>query len=114
MTNFGNPADIGMINFRLLGVKFFTPAYKTIRGYTGLNLGYSLIYEKYYEYDTYIEGEWEYTDKYTKFYTDHHFGLDFSVGVQIHKNIAIGYNLNFVTNDGYKLKNHMAKISFIF
>lgn len=114
MTEFESPAKIGLLNFRLLGVRLFTPAYKTIRGYAGLNLGYSLAYLRDYEYSTYIKGDWEYTDKRTKYLTDHLFGLDFSVGVQVHKNIAIGYNLNFITNDGGNTKNHMAKISFIF
>lgn len=114
MTEFKSPGKIGLLNFRLLGVKLFTPAFNTIRGYAGLNLGYSLAYLKHYEYNTYIEGNWEYTDKRTEYLIDHLFGLDFSVGVQVHKNIALGYNLNFITNDGGNMKNHMAKISFIF
>ena len=114
MTEFKSPGKIGLLNFRLLGVRLFTPAYKTIRGYAGLNLGYSLAYLRDYEYNTYIEGIWVYTDKRTDYLIDHLFGLDFSVGVQVHKNIALGYNLNFITNDGGNTKNHMAKISFIF
>jgi hypothetical protein len=114
MTEFKSPGKIGLLNFRLLGVRLFTPAYKTIRGYAGLNLGYSLAYLKHYEYNTYIKGEWEYTDKRTDYLIDHLFGLDFCVGVQVHKNISIGYNLNFITNYGENTKNHMGKISFIF
>lgn len=114
MTAFDNPKEIGLVNLRPLGIKGFTPAYKAIRGYAGLNLGYSFAYERDYFYRTYNKETWEYTDKHTFYYKYHFFGLDFSLGVQIHRNIAIGYNLNFITNSDGGVTNHMAKLSFIF
>ena len=90
-----SPADGGALNLRVLGARGYTPSYKWIRGYVDLNMGYSMNY-----YD--MKG----------IETRHNFGLDFSVGIQLHKNIAIGYNLTFVAPD--KGKSHMARIAFLF
>ncbi|MBQ9169364.1 MAG: hypothetical protein IJ148_00870 [Bacteroidaceae bacterium] len=96
MSGFYSPADFGQVNFKLLGVRGYTPAYRTIRGYVDLNLGYTLSY-----YDGWDGME-----------TTHNFGLDFSVGVQLFKNFAIGYNLNFLAPD--KAKSHWARFAFLF
>jgi len=114
MSRFESPGKIGLVNIRPLGVKFYTPASGAIRGYAGLKLGYSLVYEKEYYNIIYFKENWEYTEKHSSYFTEHLFGLDFSVGVQFHKNIAIGYNLNFITNNNGELVSHMAKVSFLF
>ena len=99
MSGFASPADYGQVNFKFLGVRGYTPAYKTIRGYVDLNLGYTL---------SYVDIGWRDSD----IVTSHNFGLDFSVGIQLHKNFAIGYNLNFLAPD--KAKSHWARIAYIF
>ena len=96
MSGFQSPADFGQVNFKFLGVRGYTPAYQSIRGYVDLNMGYTLVY-----YDT-----WGGVG------TSHHFGLDFSVGVQLHKNFAIGYNLNFTAPGS--AKSHWARFAFLF
>lgn len=112
--NFESPKNFGLINIRPLGIKAYSPAYKAIRGYAGLKLGYSFGYEKgYYDEYFYIKNK-TYRETHTHYYKEHFFGLDFSLGVQFHKNIAIGYNLNYITNNDGGLVNHMAKISFLF
>lgn len=98
MSGFYSPEQFGQVNFKLLGARGYTPAYKSIRGYVDLNLGYTLCY-----FENYWGGGTS---------TSHHFGLDFSVGVQVHKNIAFGYNLNFIAPDN--AKSHWARISFLF
>lgn len=114
ISRFESPASIGLVNFRPLGIRFHTPAYGTIRGYAGLKLGYSYGYQKdSYTVITAYSG-YEHLEKHTFFYKEHLFGLDFCTGIQFHKNIAVGYNLNFITNNEVKLLNHMAMISFIF
>ena len=44
MSAFESPADVGQFNFKLLGARGYTPAWKSIRGYVDLNLGYTLYY----------------------------------------------------------------------
>lgn len=92
MSGFNSPADFGEVNLRLLGFRVYTPSYNSIRGYADLNTGYTF---------SYFSGE-----------TSHHFGLDFGVGVQVHKNIAIGYNLHFTTPGN--AKSHWGRIAFLF
>lgn len=135
MSGFNSPADAGQVNFKLLGARGYTPAWKSIRGYVDLNMGYTLSYAKGFggsgDYGDY--GDWEdYLDDWEDYLDDyyypsyaptraggsdvniaHHFCLDFGVGIQVHKNVAIGYNLNFLAG-GYKTKSHWAKISFLF
>ena len=114
MSRFESPEKVGLINIRPLGVKLYTPANKYIRAYAGLKLGYSFAYEENYFYLRYEKDTCEYIDSGSYYDKAHYFGLDFSLGIQLHKNIAIGYNLNFNTNDDGDLLNHMAKISFLF
>ena len=85
-----------MLSFKVLGFRAYTPSYQWIRGYVDLNIGYTVIYGDD---------------------TSHNMGLDFSAGIQIHKHIAIGYNLNFIgPNKGEEResKEHWAKITFLF
>ena len=99
-TEAANPENFGQLNIKALGVRGYTPSWKWIRGYADLNLGYAL---RYYKVGS---------DNYD---TTHHFGLDFSVGVQLHKRVAIGYNLTYITPaDYYRDKTHWARISVLF
>lgn len=104
MSGFVSPAEVGQFNFKLLGARGYTPAWKSIRGYVDLNMGYSLYY--YDDYDYYWGSEKEVV---------HNFGLDFGLGVQVHKNVAIGYNLNVLAG-GFDeaVKSHWFKVSFLF
>ncbi len=96
MSGFHSPEESGVVNFKLLGARGYTPSWKWIRGYADLNLGYTLGYYKVYKSTG----------------TSHNFGLDFSVGIQLHKRFAIGYNLNFTAPD--QAKTHMARLSLLF
>ncbi|MCH5169289.1 MAG: hypothetical protein J1F27_06565, partial [Prevotellaceae bacterium] len=98
MSGFNSPADAGLLNIKLAGVRGYTPSWKWIRGYVDLNMGLGVNY--YYDYRT---DDTEFNPN---------FGLEFGVGVQVHKNVAVGYNLNFLAPD--KAKGHMAKISVLF
>lgn len=111
MSGFQSPADFGQVNFKLLGVRGYTPSYKSIRGYVDLNLGYTLMYmpEAWVEYNVQT---YEIYDTWTETGVSHHFGLDFGVGIQLHKNFAIGYNLNFTAPGS--AKSHWARIAFLF
>jgi len=100
MTGFNSPADHGWANFKLLGVRAYTPAFKFIRAYIDINLGYTLYY--------YDQKGW-YDDGIKK---KHYFGIDYGAGVQLGRHVTIGYNLNFLTPD--KIKTHWAKISYMF
>ena len=102
MTGFDSPADYGWLNFKVLGVRAYSPAFKFIRGYIDLNLGYTLFY--------YDQKDWYYYDSGIR--TRHYFGMDCGAGVQLGKHFVVGYNLNFRTPDA--IKTHWAKISYIF
>lgn len=105
MSGFNSPADAGLLNIKLAGVRGYTPSWKWIRGYADLNMGLGL------NYFTGIEWQGGYNfEEVTE--VNPNFGLDFSVGVQVHKNIAVGYNLSFCAPD--KGKVHMARISVLF
>lgn len=93
----------GFINFRFLGARGYSPSWKWIRGYVDLNMGYTL-------------GVFDMGGKNSDVKDTHHFGLDFGVGVQLHKRVAVGYHLSYVTNyEGLKYgTSHYAKISVLF
>jgi len=122
MTRFKSPAEVGLINFRPIGIRLYSPAYESFRAYAGLKLGYSLVYERVQYYEIYRMNSWDISELISSdnklliysYNTAHFFGLDFCTGIQIHKNIAIGYNLNFIANGNGSLLNHMGKISFLF
>ena len=77
MNDFSSLSNVGLVNVKLLGIRGYTPSYKWIRGFADLNLGYSLEYDYGY--------------------TSHHLGIDFSLGIQVHKNIALGCHLIYCT-----------------
>ena len=93
MSGFNSPEDNGQVNVRAFGFRAYTPSYKALRGYADLNLGYTMMYGRRND-------------------PSHYFGLDFSVGVQLSKHFAIGYNLNFVAPNGGK--SHWGRIAFLF
>jgi len=99
-TSWENPDKAGYFNFRILGARGYSPSWKWIRGYVDLNLGYTL---GWVDFGKDIEDT-------------HHFGLDFGVGVQVHKKIAIGYSLTYLTgyNGGSGATAHYCKIAFPF
>lgn len=113
LSRFQSPKNIGLINFRLLGARIHAPAYSGIRWFAGLDLGYSFGYEKNeYSFQTQYE---DFIRKTTHHYDKHHFfGLDVSVGVQFHRNMAVSCNLNYVTGGGVGMKDYMARLSYIF
>jgi len=82
-----NPAERGVLNLKLLGVSGFTPSYKWIRGYADVNFGYT--FEHY---------TWYWRGGHTSLY--HGFGLQAGLGIQLHKNIAIGCDYIFCTEEG--------------
>ncbi|MBR5393693.1 MAG: hypothetical protein IK144_01260 [Bacteroidaceae bacterium] len=90
----GSPADYGQVNIKLLGARAYTPSYRWIRGYADLNVGYTIKYG------------WNTKEP------SHYLGLDFGVGLQVHKRFAVGYNLNYLGPE--KIKEHWAKFSFLF
>lgn len=98
-TSWENPDKGGNINFRFLGARGYSPSWKWIRGYADLNMGYTL---GVYDYDGVTDS--------------HHFGLDFGVGVQLHKKIAVGYSMTYLTgyNGGDGGAAHYFKLSFPF
>lgn len=114
-TSWENPDKGGNINFRFLGARGYSPSWKWIRGYVDLNLGYTLCWA-----DSGVKlssEEKKLVEKYTgekvddDISTSHHFGLDFGVGIQLHKKVAIGYSLTYLTDGGTA---HYAKLSFPF
>lgn len=112
VSRFGSPADDGLLDIKLLGLRSYTPSYKAIRGFAEFNIGYSFAYERerylryiYYNNSIYYHEE-------TEMDTNHHFGIDISIGIQVHKNIAIGYNMKFHALSSRKM--HFAKVAILF
>lgn len=111
-----SPDESGVVNFRFLGARGYSPSWKWIRGYVDLNMGYSLMYENHDSglsskekkaYES-ITGKKLDDDDVE---TSHHFGLDFGVGIQLHKRFAVGYNLTYLTDAG---TSHFCKLSVLF
>lgn len=104
-SGFVSPADYGIVNFRFAGIRAYTPSWKMFRGYVNLDLGYSLSY--YTMPHIYSN----YSSKNSTTDISHAFGLDFGIGVQVHRHIALGYSLT--SFNGNKPSNWF-KLSFIF
>jgi len=132
MSGWNNPKDGGIINLRLSGLRLYMPIYKSYRMYADLNMGYSFVYSDnsayfnsayYNNYYSYLNGYGYgsgYGYNYMENYYDgrdiekfHCFGLDFSAGIQLHKNITIGYNLSFLKSKDGKATTHWGKISVL-
>lgn len=75
------------INLKLLGVRGHTPSYKYFRGYGELN--FSLSY-----YDGFDAG------------------IELGLGIQVHKHLALGYDMTVLIREGGGIQ--MAKLSYIF
>ena len=82
-----NFEDMGVF-FKLLGARGYTPADKAIRGYADLNIGYAMCN------------------------FGNNLGIEFGLGIQVHKRFALGYNLIYLTPNSAAV--HMAKLSFLF
>lgn len=93
MTSIVDPSEFFAFSIRALGARGYTPSWKWIRGYTDLNLGLGVI------------------SNYSDWYCD--FGIDFGIGIQVHKKVAFGYNLNYLVFEGGGAF-HMAKVSVLF
>ena len=88
------PNNFGIINARLCGIRLSLPCVDIIRAYAEVTPGYTHMY-----------GNGQHINL---------FGFDFSAGFQIHKNVAIGYNLNFVVNGTGHSTTHWGRISLLF
>lgn len=76
-----NPSETGLLNFKLLGVSGFAPSYKWIRGFADVNFGYTLGYETHWL----NRGKTIY----------HSFGMQFGLGIQLHRNITLACDYAF-------------------
>ena len=98
------PDKFGMLNVRLCGIRLNMPLYEYFRFYAEVTPGYTFAYFKE-----------NYDDVYENInLRQHFFGFDFGAGLQLHKNVSIGYNLNFRINSDFKKITHWGKISFLF
>ena len=77
-----------------------------------MSIGYSFAYER----KTYLRYIYKQNDSYydvmTELDTNHRLGVDLNIGVQVHKRIAIGYNMKFTALSSGKM--HFAKIAVLF
>ena len=89
-----SPKHYGHVNVRLCGVRAYLPIYEDIRAFADVVPGYTYIYS----YGNH----------------SHCFGADFSAGFQIHRNVAISYNLDFIANGDGHATYHWGRISFLF
>ena len=103
LSGWNDPKDFGVVNVRLSGIRYHSPAIDAFRFYGELNLGYT------YMYLSDIETPWGTING-----KAHCFGLDTGAGFQLSKNLAIGYNANFVVNSNGKALTHWARISILF
>ena len=92
MNDFSSPANVSLINLKLVGVRGYTPSHKWFRGYGDLCLGYSFLYD----YGA----------------SSHKLGMDLNLGVQVHKNIAFGIDLIYCTP--YPIAYVGARFSYLF
>ena len=89
-----SPKHYGQINARLCGVRAYLPIVENVRAFADVTPGYTYIYS----YGVH----------------NHCVGIDFSAGFQIHRNVAISYNLDFVANGDGHATYHWGRISFLF
>ena len=93
-----SPNHYGVVNARLGGVRAYLPCIDNIRLYADLALGYTYMYMNYDHLKQH-----------------HHLGsFDAGAGIQLHKNLAIGYNLHFIVNGNGHATYHWGKISLLF
>ena len=112
VSRFKSPADDGLLDIKLLGVRGYTPSCKAVRGYIDLSIGYSFAYERETCLRYIYEKTGSYYDVVTELDTNHRLGVDLNIGIQVHKKIAIGYNMKFTALSSGKM--HFAKIAVLF
>lgn len=116
MSDFHDATKFGLVGVRLFGLRLYSPSFEKFRAYTELNIGYTYCYFDIEEFDLFYHA-YDKTidiDHETIHFKEHLFGLDFSTGIQLNRNIAIGYDLNFIKNGDWKGMSHWGKISLIF
>ena len=92
MNDFSSLSEVALINLKLAGVRGYTPSYKWFRGYADLCLGYSYAHD------------WgDHT---------HYIGADLNLGVQLHKNFALGLDLIYCAPNPFAYVG--ARFSYLF
>ena len=98
------PSNMGFINVRALGVRFYTPPIEPCRLYAEITPGYTHTYV-----DVRIPGLGWLKG------TGDNFSFDAGAGIEIGKHVALGYHFYYIvgsdTKDGYM---HMGKLSILF
>ena len=94
---FKSPSDLDLLSLKT-GLRLFTPSFASdnARFYTNLSMGYTCVLA-----DT-LDG----------MDASHGFGLTFGVGLQLFKNVSIGYSLLYET--AFKSKGHFATFNYVF
>jgi hypothetical protein len=101
MSGWNDPKEFGIVNVRLFGFRLYTPSISSLRFYAELNPGYTHVFlDTKTQMYGYLKG--------------HFFGLDFSAGLQLNKNFALGYNLNYMVNKNGHAISHWGRLSFMF
>jgi hypothetical protein len=93
-----SPEHYGQVNARLGGIRLYLPCVQNVRAYADVTLGYSFFYFNYPNLKR----------------QTHFAGFDFSAGLQIHKNVALGYTLNLIVNGDGHATNHWGRVSLLF
>lgn len=97
------PCNMGFINVRALGVRFYTPKVEPCRLYAEITPGYTHSYVDVHYYGSWLKG------------TGDNFSFDAGAGIEIGKHVALGYHFYYIvgsdSKDGYM---HMGKLSILF
>ena len=96
---FDSPGDADALSFKT-GARAFSPDFANghLRAYTNLAMGYVLGIAS-------VSGETN---------TNHNFGLDYGIGLQLNKKWSLGYTLEFAKNKDGKGKSHYATVAYTF
>ena len=95
---FSSPGDADALNFKT-GLRAYSPSFANdhLRAYTNLAMGYVLGIAS-------ADGT----------STNHNFGLDYGIGLQLNKKWSLGYTLEFAKNKDAKGKSHYATVAYTF
>ena len=104
---YDTPDKIGILNVRLMGVRFNAPIYRSLRLYAEATPGYTFMYAKPF----YYSGNYS---VWTKFEKTHCFGFDCGAGFEVFKNVALGYNFSFFVNGNGNSHIHWGRVSILF
>jgi len=102
------PDKFGIVNIRLMGVRFNVPLYKSLKFYAEATPGYTFMYAKSVYPWRSKKASWTEVDK------AHCFGLDCGAGFQVFKNLALGYNFSFFVNGNGNAHIHWGRVSILF